>query len=90
MFLSNVSVLNKIEFQKCKQPEYLPPNQIPLADLNDRANCRGGFLELTALQDEFLILPQRFFSKKPIDNFHIAMHLLGSMNLFSDLGAVLK
>ena len=36
------------------------------------------------------LLPLRLFCKEPIHNFHIAMHLLGSMNLFSDLTAVLK
>jgi hypothetical protein len=34
--------------------------------------------------------PLSLFCKEPIHNFQIAMQALGSMNLFSDLAAVLK
>ena len=51
-----------------------------------RGDLNASSLLVTA--DSFL--PLRLFCKEPINNFHIAMHLLGSMNLFSDFAAILE
>lgn len=51
-----------------------------------RGDLNASSLLVTA--DSFL--PLRLFCKEPINKFHIAMHLLGSMNLFSDFAAVLE
>jgi hypothetical protein len=37
-----------------------------------------------------LSLPLRFFFEKPVHNLQVTMHVLGSMDLFFDLAAVMK
>jgi len=64
----------KIKFDKCKRPKEGGAIFMPPA--------------LLVTADSFL--PLSLFCKEPIHNFHIVMHLLGSMNLFSDFAAVLK
>lgn len=69
-------------------------NSLIKRDLRFTATPRAGFslcCERLLGQIRFnSFLPLRLFCKEPINNFHIAMHLLGSMNLFSDFAAILE